>query len=771
MIQLRFSCHWGTLVRGSINRTGGFKVSDDKTNPWLNWPGNPFTLAQQATDYWVDAAQRSILFMDVLRQRGDERNHRAEETAPHVLSFAFEVVMDGRHLERPVNYGLLHILQPDGIAPDPCKRPFIVFDPRAGHGPGIGGMKHDSEIGVVLKAGHPCYFVGFLPNPVPGQTIEDVCRAEAQFIARVAELHPKADGKPALIGNCQAGWQIMMTSALNPDLVGPLVLAGAPLSYWAGVRGKNPLRYLGGVLGGTWMTALAGDLGNGIFDGAQLVENFEKMNPSNTLWSKNYNVYSRIDTEAQRFLDFEKWWGNPVLLNAGEMQYIADSLFVGNRLSDAALMDSAGHRIDLRNIKSPIVVFCSWGDDITPPQQALGWVLDLYEDDAALVAGGQTIIYSMHQSIGHLGIFVSASVANKEHEEFTAAMDMIDIMPPGLYEAVFLDKDEEMLQAEIASGDLAAGDYVMRFERRGLDVLRALGGNDVEDERRFATVARVSEINQGLYRTFASPLIKTMVTEASAEKLRESHPLRMRYTAFSSKNPLLNTIPQMAERVRAERRPVAKDNVFLQMQEAMSAQIVDALDRYRDMRDQATENIFLGVYGSPVLQALVGLKTDGGRPRRIGRDIAREAAANAHRAALALKTGEGGVTEAIIRGLLYIYRSPEMSAADERAFATIRQLKLRTSDDKAMSVTLFKSILRDQYLMLQVDEEAAMRDLPMLLPQEPEARAAALAIVRQVAGATGTLTGDGAARLDRVAAMFEKKAPKLKAVQKVKAGN
>ncbi|WP_332851518.1 DUF3141 domain-containing protein [Duganella sp. S19_KUP01_CR8] len=741
-------------------------MSDDKTNPWPQWPGNPFALAQQATDYWVDACQRSVLFMDVLRQRGDERNHRHEQIAPHVLSFDFDTILDGRHLERPVNYGLLYITPPDGVAPDPHKRPFIVFDPRAGHGPGIGGMKQDSEIGVVLKAGHPCYFVGFLPQPVAGQTIEDVCRAEALFIAKVAELHPLADGKPALIGNCQAGWQIMMTSALNPDLVGPLVLAGAPLSYWAGVRGKNPLRYLGGVLGGTWMTALAGDLGNGIFDGAQLVANFEKMNPSNTLWSKNYNVYSKIDTEAERFLEFEKWWGNPVLLNAGEMQYIADSLFVGNRLSDAALMDSNGHRIDLRNIKSPIVVFCSWGDDITPPQQALGWVLDLYENDAALVAGGQTIIYSMHQSIGHLGIFVSASVANKEHEEFTAAMDMIDVMPPGLYEAVFLDKDEEMLQAEIASGDMSAGDYVMRFERRGLDVLRALGGNDIEDERRFATVARLSEINTGLYRTFASPLVKAMVTESSAEQQRETHPLRMRYRMFSSKNPLLDGIPEMAAKVRAERRPVAADNVFMQMQEAMSQQIVDALDRYRDLRDQATEKIFLDMYGSPLLQALVGLRTDGGRPRRIGRDIAREAMLNAHRAAAALKTAEGGVTEAIIRGLLYIYRSPEMSAADERAFATIRQLRLRTSDDKELSVTHFKAILREQYLMLQVDEEAAVRDLPLLLPDEPKARATALAIVRQVAGATGTLTGDGAVRLERIAAMFETRAPKLAVVGK-----
>ncbi len=714
----------------------------------------PFNLAQQATDYWVDAAQRSVLFLDVLRQRGDERNERAKQIAPHVLHFDFEMVMDGRELERPVNYILLRIKPPDGVEPEPTKRPFMVFDPRAGHGPGIGGMKQDSEIGVVLKACHPCYFVGFLPIPEPGQTIEDVCRAEARFIARVAELHPQADGKPALIGNCQAGWQIMMTSALHPDLPGPLVLAGAPLSYWAGVRGRAPLRYLGGIMGGTWLTSMEGDLGNGIFDGAHLVANFEKMNPSNTFWSKNYNVYANIDTEAQRFLDFEKWWGNPVLLNAGEMQYIADSLFVGNRLSDAALLDSEGRRIDLRNVKSPIVVFCSWGDDITPPQQALGWVLDLYEDDAAQVAGGQTIIYSTHQSIGHLGIFVSASVANKEHGEFTEAMDMIDIMPPGLYEAVFLPKDEAMIQAELAAGDMSAGDYVLRFERRSLEMLRAMGNNDVEDERRFATVARLSEINQGLYRTFASPVVKRMVTPQSAETLREAHPLRMRYRMFSSKNPFLQGIGKLAANVREQRQPVAADNPFLQMQEAMSKQIVDMLDNYRDIRDRATEHIFMNVYGSPLLQALVGLRTDGGRPRRIGRDIAREAAMFAHRAAAAMKTAEGGLTEAIVRALLYIYRSPEMSAADERAFATLRQLRLRTSEGHEMSLSHFKEILREQYLMLQVDEKGALEDLPKLLPENMTARVHALDMIRQVANSAGALTGDAAARLARIEASF-----------------
>ena len=53
-------------------------------------------------------------------------------------------------------------------------------------------------------------------------------------------VHPDAEGKPVVIANCQAGWQIMMMAAINPNRTGPIMLAGSPLSYWAGVHGKNP---------------------------------------------------------------------------------------------------------------------------------------------------------------------------------------------------------------------------------------------------------------------------------------------------------------------------------------------------------------------------------------------------------------------------------------------------------------------------------------------------------------------------------------------------
>jgi len=78
---------------------------------------------------------------------------------------------------------------------------------------------------------------------------------------------------------------------------------------------------------GTWLTALSGDLGNGRFDGAYLVANFENMHPSNTYWQKLYHLYSQIDTEAPRFLGFENGGATRSCSTPEEMQWIADELF------------------------------------------------------------------------------------------------------------------------------------------------------------------------------------------------------------------------------------------------------------------------------------------------------------------------------------------------------------------------------------------------------------------------------------------------------------
>jgi hypothetical protein len=189
-------------------------------------------------------------------------------------------------------------------------------------------------------------------------------------------------------------------------------------------------------------------------------------------------------------------------------------------------------------------VFCSKADNITPPPQALGWILDLYGSVDDIRAHGQTIIYAVHESIGHLGIFVSGSVAKKEHDEFASNVDLIDVLPPGLYEAVMTPK-----VAGSPTEDLVGGGYLVRFEARTLDDIRALGENSIEDERKFASVARLSEINLGLYRTSMQPWVRAWANSGFAEWMRKMHPLRLPYEMFTPANPFLK--PVLAGRERA----------------------------------------------------------------------------------------------------------------------------------------------------------------------------------------------------------------------------
>ena len=300
------------------------------------------------------------------------------------------------------------------------------------------------------------------------------------------------------------------------------------------------------------------------------------------------SVFTRSTRSADRYLEFERWWGGHVTLNAEEIQAIVDELFVGNKLAACQIKTADGTAVDLRNIRSPIVVFCSKGDNITPPQQALGWILDLYENVDEIRSFGQTIVYTIHETVGHLGIFVSTGTARKEHNEFASNIDFIDVLPPGLYEAVIEPKS-----GTTENADLAHGEWVMRCEARTLDDIRALGGNDAADERRFATAAKVSEANLALYRTFAQPVVRAMVSGPAADWLQRMHPLRLQYELFSDANPVPRHAAPMAEEARKDRKPAAADNPFHAWQTLVSRQIVSTLDAWRDASESLSEQMFL----------------------------------------------------------------------------------------------------------------------------------------------------------------------------------
>ncbi|WP_298927265.1 DUF3141 domain-containing protein [uncultured Ramlibacter sp.] len=550
--------------------------------------------------YAVDASQRSLLFWDTLRQRGNNFLDNTAQGLKPVLHFDSETVLDARSFDRPVNYALLRITPPKGVKVDPDKRPYVIIDPRAGHGPGIGGFKDDSQVGVALRAGHPVYFVIFFRDPQPGQTLLDVCAAELVFVRKVRELHPRSD-KPAIIGNCQGGWAAMMLAASDPDDTGPIVINGAPMSYWGGAwssgESDNPMRYAGGMLGGSWLASLMADLGNGKFDGAHLVQNFENLNPANSLWDKYYHLFDQADTEPPRFLEFERWWGGYYLMNREEIEWITRNLFVGNKLWSGGVKNAAGTAFDLREIRSPIVLFASMGDNITPPQQAFNWVADVYGSTAEVKARGQVIVGLLHEDIGHLGIFVSGKVARKEHAQIVSVLEAIEGLPPGLYGMAITESRDK-------AGKTV---YEVEFhERRLEDIAAHLNRFDRADEKPFEAVAEVSEFNQRAYELLARPFVQAVANEPAAAMLRALHPLRVQNWALSQFNPWMAWLEPAASTVKAHRQAVAPEQPLRQAETRNASLFSAVLDHYRAVRDAMTEAGFFSAYAPLVGPAQAG---------------------------------------------------------------------------------------------------------------------------------------------------------------------
>ncbi|QEZ44135.1 DUF3141 domain-containing protein [Cupriavidus oxalaticus] len=544
---------------------------------------------RQWWDYSVDFAQRWILYVDILRQRANNMLAHEEAGLPPLLHFDYEMLLDARTFERPANYALLRITR---CGTDHLEErvkagatPVIVIDPRAGHGPGIGGFKRDSEVGMALSEGHPVYFVIFFPIPCPGQTLGDVLNALRILVQEVASRH---DGQaPVLYGNCQAGWEVMLLAAHCCEHVsGFSVLNGSPLSYWSGESGVNPMRLLGGFSGGVWLANLLADLGNGRFDGAWLVQNFQLLKPESALWEKFYAVFANPEHEAERFLEFERWWNGFYFLSREELVATVQDLFVGNKLESGEVHVDCDCTVDLRRICKPVVIFASYGDNITPPHQALGWIPVVYASTDDLVAAGQRIVYLTNPHVGHLGIFVSASVARHEHRAILQSLEAIEALPPGLYEMTLPGSTSELPDEKKIQ---------VKFEPRRVE--------DIQfsyPRAEFERVRAVSEFNEKLYERLLSPYLRSTATTWGAEWQKWAHPMRWTCYAWSERfQPWLSLVAGIANDVRTTREEATADNMWRSFEQAVSMMMTDVIQVGRSARDSAVEAAFLWFYGQP----------------------------------------------------------------------------------------------------------------------------------------------------------------------------
>jgi pimeloyl-ACP methyl ester carboxylesterase len=694
-------------------------------------------------EYLVDRFQRVILFWDILRKRGNNYLTHLKAGQPPILIFDYEVIMDGRFFTKPVNYSLVRIIDrrqrkaPEVSAAGERRtrikgevvdheglpaRPIIIIDPRAGHGPGIGGSKLDSQIGIALEFGHPVYFVLFAPDPEKDQTLVDVHQAEVKFLEKLIELHPDAP-RPAVIGNCQAGWAAALIGADRPDLTGPLIFNGSPLSYWGGTEGRNPMRYRGGLYGGIWLTSLSCDLGNGKFDGAHLVSGFEDLNPANTFWTKYIHLFHNADTEEKRYLDFERWWGGFYRMNSDEMHFIVDRLFIGNELEQGKLWLEDGRLIDMKNIRSPIFAFASEGDNITPPPQALNWIKKVFGTVEEIKRCNQIIIYMVHQKVGHLGIFVSGSVARKEHRHILGNLGWLEFLQPGLYEMVI---DEPPLHPE-------KEDWRVSFAERDMEDIFKLDDGQA-DEPAFSRVSKISRLNDALYSTWLRPWVRLAVDEQLAETIRQLHPLRMQRYLISDMNIFLMPVKMLAQQVKINRLPASDNNPFVAVEKCCSKAFEISLNLFRDLRDQSHELLFKSLYDNPFSASMfretesVGAETVTHETEEIGKEWDRE------KNRLRQLAERGGFTEACIRIMIAVAGRDKI--IDVRKFHVAEQIFQENDKLKILTPGEFKAIVREQADILATVPQMAIKSL-RLMPLSQQDRVELIHIAERIAQSNG----------------------------------
>ncbi len=281
--------------------------------------------------------------------------------------------------------------------------PTLVLPPQAGHDSCIVDFSREqSQMGAILDAGLVRAFsldwIGATPDTADA-TIDDYLDA----IDRAIE---HCGGRVNLIGDCQGGWLAAIYTALYPERVNTLTLAGAPIDFHAGepvihevVRQFAP----GGDLR-FYETLVAAD--GGVLKGEHMLAGFVLIQPGAEI-SKQFELLMNVHDTAHvdRYREFEDWFKHTQDIPGGFYLWIVRHLFRDNELISGAL-EVRGQRVDLARVDMPINLLAGATDHITPPDQVFA-LADYASTPAEQVRRRVT-------TGGHLGLFMGHE-ALREH--------------------------------------------------------------------------------------------------------------------------------------------------------------------------------------------------------------------------------------------------------------------------------------------------------------------------------------------------------------------
>src|SRR5512135_2187688 len=247
--------------------------------------------------------------------------------------------------------------------------PTLLFPPLAGHASCIIDKKGQSQIQLCLTMGLTrLYSFDWLSAT---RATKDTAEADRlDFITRAVDLIAGPEGKVNIVGNCQGGWEAVLWSALHPERVNTLIVAGAPIDTSAGSGLAQKLMPVLIPRGNMALYRAMVAANGGIVPGINMVMGFIAMHPV-THVAEHLKVYAHVHDRAylDHFNDFYDWYLHPVNLPGSLYLWAVEHLFVKNEMFTGELEVAGQKNVSLRSITCPVFLLGGEDDDITPWQQ------------------------------------------------------------------------------------------------------------------------------------------------------------------------------------------------------------------------------------------------------------------------------------------------------------------------------------------------------------------------------------------------------------------
>ena len=203
------------------------------------------------------------------------------------------------------------------------------------------------------------------------------------------------------------------------------------------------------------------------------------------------------------------------------------------------------------------------------------------------------------------------------------------------------------------------------------------------------------------------------------------HPLRVQYWAFSDKNPLLWALPYMAKAAANNRKPRSADNDSVKLEKLASEIVSATLDRYRELRDAASEAAFFQVYGNMLSLHMADEREEIRRNRKFdprSLPAVREV----------LDTiDEGSAVEGLARIAMLITKAGPGKRRLSQMQST-REILSPEGDIAHLSEDERRRLLQEETIVVEFEPERAKHSLPKLL-RTPAERRHALALLDRIA--------------------------------------